>query len=255
MNFQQLMRYETVYFSSHINDFQCYREKYKFDTLKKESKQPMIDNKQIAGLRKIYSKKSLSEDSVLPDPHEQFNLWINEALNSGIDEPNAMTLATSSKDGIPGLRTVLLKGISSDGYVFYTNYQSKKAKDLEENPKAAIMFLWKELERQLIVTGSVEKVSRAESLDYFNSRPRESKIGSWSSVQSSEIPDRKSIEDQFESYSKKFDGKEIPLPDFWGGFKLIPERYEFWQGRENRLHDRICYLKEAEKWKIVRLSP
>ncbi len=215
----------------------------------------MIDNKQIAGLRKTYSKETLSEDSVHPDPHEQFNIWLNEALNSGIDEPNAMTLATSSKNGTPGLRTVLLKGIASDGYIFYTNYKSSKAKDLEENPKAAIMFLWKDLERQLIVTGNVEKVSREESTQYFNSRPRESQIGSWSSEQSSEIPDRKFIEDQYESYSKKFEGKDIPLPDFWGGFKLIPEKYEFWQGRENRLHDRICYLKEPENWKIVRLSP
>lgn len=215
----------------------------------------MINNKQIAGLRKIYSKKTLTEDSVLPDPREQFNLWLNEALNSGIDEPNAMVLATSSKNGIPGIRTVLLKGIEPDGYVFYTNYMSSKARDLEENPNGAIMFLWKELERQLIVSGRILKISRKESTIYFDSRPRESKIGSWASVQSSEIPDRKFLEEKFESYLKKFEGKEIPLPEYWGGYKLIPERYEFWQGRENRLHDRICYLKEKDSWKIVRLSP
>jgi len=215
----------------------------------------MIDNKQIAGLRKIYSKKTLSEDSVLPDPHEQFNIWLNEALNSGIDEPNAMTLATSTKDGIPGIRTVLLKGIAPDGYIFYSNYLSKKAQELAENPNAAILFLWKELERQLFVSGRVEKLSREESLEYFITRPRESKIGTWASIQSSVIPDRKFIEEQFDDYLKKFEGDDIPLPDFWGGYKLIPVKYEFWQGRENRLHDRICYIKKSDSWEIVRLSP
>jgi len=215
----------------------------------------MIDNKQIAGLRKTYSLKTLSEESVLADPYEQFIVWLNEALNSGIDEPNAMQLATSSKEGIPGIRTVLLKGIASDGYIFYSNYLSRKARDIDENPNAALLFFWKELERQLIVSGQVEKISREESAAYFISRPRQSQIGTWSSIQSSVIPDRKFIEDQFNSYLKKFEGNDIPLPDYWGGYKLKPYRYEFWQGRENRLHDRICYIKEAENWGIMRLSP
>jgi pyridoxamine 5'-phosphate oxidase len=215
----------------------------------------MIDNKEIAGLRKIYSKKSLSEENVLPDPHEQFIIWLNEALNSAIDEPNAMTLATSSSTGVPGIRTVLLKGIADDGYIFYSNYLSQKAQHIEENPNAAILFFWKELERQLTVTGHIVKLQRHETEAYFTTRPRESQIGAWASIQSSVIPDRKFIEEQFKMYSEKFGTSEIPVPDYWGGYKLIPDKYEFWQGRENRLHDRISYIKEDEGWKILRLSP
>jgi pyridoxamine 5'-phosphate oxidase len=215
----------------------------------------MIDNKEIAGLRRNYSNKLLSEENVLPDPHEQFIIWLNEALNSAILEPNAMVLATSSLQGLPGVRTVLLKGIAEDGYIFYTNYLSKKAQEIEENPNASILFLWKELERQLMVAGRIEKLPREESEAYFNTRPPESKIGAWASIQSSVVPNRKFIEEQYEMYTKKFSGSEVPMPDYWGGYKLIPYKYEFWQGRENRLHDRIAYVKEENFWQIIRLSP
>jgi pyridoxamine 5'-phosphate oxidase len=215
----------------------------------------MIDNKEIAGLRKNYTKKILSVKSVLPDPHEQFIIWLNEALNAAIDEPNAMVLSTSGKDGIPGIRTVLLKGIASDGYIFYTNYLSKKAQEIEENPYCSALFFWKELERQLIVAGRVEKISREESQNYFSTRPPESKIGAWASIQSSVIPNRQFIEEQFTKYSEKYTDPDIPMPDYWGGYKIIPYKYEFWQGRENRLHDRICYVRESDNWRIMRLSP
>jgi pyridoxamine 5'-phosphate oxidase len=215
----------------------------------------MIDNRDIASLRKSYTKKTLSRKTVMPDPHEQFILWLNEALNSAIDEPNAMVLATSSKDAIPGIRTVLLKGIASDGYIFYSNYLSKKAQEIEENPNVSALFLWKELERQLIISGRVEKISKEESLAYFHTRPEESKIGAWASIQSSVIPDRNFIEEQFKIYTDKYSGTDIPMPEYWGGYKIIPNRYEFWQGRENRLHDRIAYIKETDSWRIFRLSP
>jgi pyridoxamine 5'-phosphate oxidase len=230
-------------------------KKINLGSLKKSFLRIMIENKEIAGLRRNYSNKPLSEDNVHTHPHEQFIIWLNEALNAAIIEPNAMILATSSQNGIPGIRTLLLKGIAEDGYIFYTNYLSKKAQEIEENPNASILFLWKELERQLIVAGRIEKLPREESEEYFNTRPVESKIGAWASIQSSVIPDRKFIEEEYERYNKKFSGSEIPMPDYWGGYKLIPYKYEFWQGRESRLHDRISYIKENNSWKILRLSP
>ena len=215
----------------------------------------MINNNEISKLRRSYSLKELSENSVLSNPISQFSVWMNEAISSNLLEPNAMILATASKEGIPSVRTVLLKGFDESGFVFYTNYESAKASNLIENPAASLLFLWLELERQIRITGKVEKASRVESEKYFSSRPRESQLGAWASKQSSVIASREVLEKKFEEMREKFEGKEIPLPPFWGGYRVIPNKIEFWQGRESRLHDRICYALEKEVWKIERLSP
>ena len=202
-----------------------------------------------------YIKTQLSEETVSKDPINQFKQWYAEAEKSEVLEPSASILSTADKNSFPSARTVLLKGVEERGFVFYTNYISKKAKDLSENPNASLLFLWKELERQVRIEGKVEKVSGQDSEKYFHSRPKESQISAWVSVQSSIIPDRKYLDDKFEEYNKKFGGGEIPLPDYWGGYILLPLYFEFWQGRENRLHDRICYKKENKGWKIFRLAP
>jgi len=215
----------------------------------------MINNNDISKLRRSNALKELSEASVSSNPFTQFSVWMNEAIKSNLLDPNAMTLATASKEGIPSARTVLLKGFDERGFVFYTNYESTKAKDLDENPNAALLFLWIELERQVRISGEVEKVSQADSEEYFISRPRESQLGAWASKQSSVIASREVLERQFEEMKKRFENKEIPLPPFWGSYRVIPKRIEFWQGRESRLHDRICYTLIDGKWKIERLSP
>jgi pyridoxamine 5'-phosphate oxidase len=197
----------------------------------------------------------LTENKADPNPFSQFSKWYNEILKSDIIEPNAMVLATSSVNGIPSVRTVLLKNFDKYGFVFYTNYESNKAKDLLSNPYAELLFLWLEQERQVRIYGKVEKVSIEESEEYFHSRPESSQIGSWASRQSSIIPGRKYLEQKYKEYSEKFKNARIPLPSFWGGFRLIPEKFEFWQARESRLHDRICYKKKNNDWEIVRLSP
>ena len=214
----------------------------------------MLNKEELANLRRTWSTRKLDETSVGKNPMDQFSLWMQEAIEAQILDPNAMTLATSDSEGNPSARIVLLKGIDEKGLVFFTNYGSKKSGDLSENPKAAVVFLWKELERQLRVTGNVVKVSKEESGEYFKSRPYESRIGAWASNQSSIVPDRNYLEEKFEEAKKKFP-MEVPLPDFWGGFRIIPERFEFWQGRESRMHDRIAYIKENGDWKIVRLAP
>ena len=165
-----------------------------------------------------------------------------------------MTLATASKEGVPSVRTVLLKGYDENGFLFFTNYESRKGKELTENPVAELLFYWMDLQRQVRISGKVEKISKLESENYFKTRPLESKIGAWASKQSEVIPDREYLEKQFSEYEKKFKDN-VPLPSNWGGFRLIPERFEFWQGRESRLHDRICYLKKNNVWEIVRLAP
>ncbi len=199
--------------------------------------------------------KELTEPEVNSNPFDQFKIWFEEVLKSDLKEPNAMIVATSTKDGIPSVRTVLLKEFDESGFVFYTNYESEKGKELLENPNAALLFYWGFLERQIRITGKVEKVSREKSAEYFHSRPRESQIGAWASNQSQIIKDREYLQNKFNEFNSKFKDKEIPLPDYWGGFKVVPEKFEFWQGRESRLHDRICYLKENNTWKIVRLAP
>lgn len=214
-----------------------------------------MNNNNSLKARRSQILKELNENSVLADPISQFSIWMDEALESNLIEPNAMILATSSKKGVPSVRTVLLKAFDDKGFVFYTNYESSKAKDLNENPIASLLFLWLDLERQIRITGKVEKVSREESEKYFSSRPHESQLGAWASKQSSVIANREVLEKQYEVMKQKFDGKEIPLPPLWGGYRVIPHNIEFWQGRERRLHDRICYTLDAGKWKIERLSP
>ena len=198
---------------------------------------------------------NISESSVDKDPFIQFKRWYKLVNDSNISMFDAMILATSTLNGIPSLRTVLLKSVDVNGFVFFTNYFSRKGKELIENPNSALLFYWKELERQVRIEGKIEKVSRSESKEYFHSRPRESQIGAWVSNQSSEIPNREFLDNKFNDLKKKFEDKEIPLPVYWGGYKLIPIYFEFWQGRENRLHDRICYKKIKDEWRIFRLSP
>ncbi len=197
----------------------------------------------------------LTEQNVDPNPIMQFSHWFKELLKSEVKEPNAMILATASAKGIPSVRTVLLKKFDEEGFVFFTNYKSHKAKDLMRNPVAEILFLWLELERQVRIRGSVKKVSLKESEEYFHSRPVDSQIGAWASNQSSVIPNREFLEAKFEETAGKYKDGKIPLPPFWGGFILKPVEFEFWQGRESRLHDRISYRKKKNNWEIVRLSP
>jgi pyridoxamine 5'-phosphate oxidase len=210
----------------------------------------------IADLRREYSSQSLMESDVASNPVSQFEKWWNEALESAIIEPNAMTLATASSDGMPSARIVLLKGFSQQGFVFYTNYKSFKGIQLEENPKACLVFLWKELERQVRITGLVKKTEVKESDEYFSSRPEGSKIGAWASPQSQVIRGREWLEKEFREYNNKFKGHAPQRPPHWGGYLVQPVIIEFWQGRQSRLHDRIQYsLDDAGNWKIERLAP
>lgn len=213
-----------------------------------------MKGKELAALRREYSLKQLSRASVSPDPFEQFSIWMNEAINSEILDATAMTVGTVDADRRPSARVVLLKGYGPNGFVFYTNYESRKARDLAANPNAVLHFFWPELERQIIINGHVEKTSHEESETYFASRPIDSKIGAWASNQSSKISSRDALEKRFEEMQTKF-GDNVPLPPFWGGFRLVPERFEFWQGRASRLHDRISYESTESGWKIFRLSP
>jgi pyridoxamine 5'-phosphate oxidase len=214
----------------------------------------MVDNKKLANLRGKYIDAELSESNARNDPFMQFSLWMDDVLRSGIIEPNAMILATSDENNIPSMRAVLLKEIKENKFIFYTNYDSKKAHDLNINPNASLLFFWRDLGRQIRITGIISKTSKEESEKYFATRPYESRIAAWASQQSSEIPNRKFLENKYEEIKKKF-GNDVPLPPFWGGFKLVPDRFEFWQGRLNRLHDRIAYFKEGDKWRIIRLAP
>jgi len=209
----------------------------------------------LADLRIDYTKHGLVESDLNSDPFQQFGFWFDQALKAQVDEPNAMTLATSSLDGQPSARIVLLKGFDQQGFVFYTNYESRKGKELSNNNKAALLFFWSSLERQVRIEGTVEKVSLEESKVYFDSRPEGSRIGAWSSHQSEPIDSRKILEDQVSHYSASFSNQEIPLPPFWGGYRLKPHLLEFWQGRQSRLHDRLRYRLIDGHWHIDRLSP
>lgn len=212
-------------------------------------------NGAIADLRLEYSTQSLLENDVEVHPIDQFDKWWQQALNAELREPNAMTLATASADGIPSARIVLLKGFSKDGFVFFTNYKSFKALHLEENPKACLVFFWSELERQVRITGIVSKIPADESDLYFYSRPRGSQLGAWVSPQSQVIPDRKWIDEAYIKIENEFKESEPKRPVHWGGYIVQPVIMEFWQGRPSRLHDRIQYTFENGGWKIERLAP
>jgi len=209
----------------------------------------------IADIRREFQYAGLSRDDLNENPIEQFEKWFVDARDANLDNPNALSLATVNEDGSPSLRTVLLKAFDEKGFVFFTNYGSRKAHDLDRNPKSAMLLHWLELDRQVKIQGDVSRISTAESLAYFTSRPRGSQIGAWSSQQSSPIGSRTLLVQAFESMKKKFAEGEIPLPDFWGGYRLEPSVIEFWQGRENRLHDRFEFRRQGDAWDIQRLQP
>ncbi len=210
----------------------------------------------IANIRKDYKLKSFTEKDANTNAIQQFSAWWDEAVNSQIDEVNAFTIATSTKDGRPSARVVLLKGFDHNGFVFFTNYQSHKGKELAYNPQAAMVFFWKELERQIRIEGVIEKVPAQESDDYFFSRPMGSQIGAWASPQSNIISSREVIEENAKKYESEFAVSAITRPPHWGGYRLQPQKIEFWQGRPNRLHDRLQYtILENGEWKMERLAP
>ncbi len=211
--------------------------------------------KSLGDLRRDYSLQELSESAVAADPFAQFSNWFDEYLASQPSEPSGFLLSTVGAEGYPSSRVVLLKGFDEHGLVFFTNYKSKKARDMAHESRVAMTFFWPELERQVHVRGVAERTSREESETYFASRPVASKLGAWASKQSSELADRSELEQEFETVKKRFDGGDIPCPEFWGGFRIVPTRFEFWQGRRSRLHDRICYELNEGKWHIFRLYP
>lgn len=208
----------------------------------------------LTSIRSEFIKGGLNRSDLNDSPFKQFELWFSQAKDAGIVEPSAMSLATADEAGF-GIRTVLLKYFDESGFVFFTNYNSKKSKQISSNPNVAILFPWLALERQVKVSGTVERISTIESVKYFASRPKNSQIGAWASQQSSHLSSRQVLISQFNSMKDKFGKGEVPLPDFWGGYRVIPSTIEFWQGRENRLHDRFTYRVEQGSWLIERLSP
>ena len=213
-------------------------------------------DKTIADLRIDYTKSGLVETDVDPNPFKQFKKWFDQALAAQLPEPNAMTLATVSQDGKPRARIVLLKNFNEQGFVFYTNYNSQKSQEIAQNPSAALIFWWAELERQVRIEGNVEKVAESESDEYFYSRPVGSQLGAWASQQSQIIDNREVLEHQLQELEKIYQNQTIPRPPHWGGYRIVPQAIEFWQGRTNRLHDRLYYsLLEDHTWVIKRLSP
>jgi len=215
-----------------------------------------MDNSIIQNLRHEYEAEELNEQSISKDPIIQFGKWFQDAVNAGTPEPNAMTLATANVDFKPSARIVLLKGIEEGGFVFFTNYNSRKGKELLWNPYATLLFFWAEVHRQIRIEGRVIKISPEASENYFRSRPDGSRLGAFISPQSEVIENRKFLEDKLAEAERKFANTDVPRPEHWGGYKLIPNQIEFWQGRPNRLHDRLLYtLVDQDQWKIERLAP
>jgi len=215
-----------------------------------------IDKATVQNLRQDYRSAALSEEDATENPYQLFEKWFTEALNAQVLEPNAMTLATCSSICIPSARIVLLKEFNEYGFVFYTNYESQKGKEIQENPYAALVFFWGDLERQIRIEGVVEKVSEEESTNYFKSRPKGSQLGALTSPQSKIIPNREFLAEKIAQLEKDYEDKEIIKPKYWGGYRVIPNRIEFWQGRSNRLHDRLAYVQEKDQsWKFERLAP
>jgi pyridoxamine 5'-phosphate oxidase len=212
-------------------------------------------DQKIASLRREYTLRDLTRDSVNDNPVAEFKKWLNEAVNAKVNDPTSMILATAGSDGKPSARVVLLKDVTNRGLSFYGNYESKKGRQLAENPNAALVFFWPELERQVRFEGVTAVLSGKESDEYFNSRPEGSKAGAWASRQSTVIASRQVLENEVYKIVKLYQGRPIPRPPFWGGYRLIPVMAEFWQGRTDRLHDRIQYISREGDWEIVRLSP
>jgi pyridoxamine 5'-phosphate oxidase len=213
-----------------------------------------MNTSDLANLRRDYAGKELTKASVESDPYVQFTKWLDEALTSEIIDANAMLLSTVDADCRPSSRVVLLKGVDDRGFVFFTNYESKKAADLAKNPKASLTFFWPQLQRQVHISGTAETIPTSESAAYFKTRPYDSQIGAWASHQSSVIESRAALEAKFETMRERFRA-EVPLPPFWGGYRVTPNQIEFWQGRASRLHDRIVYRLLGSHWLTERLSP
>lgn len=210
----------------------------------------------LAAMRRQYQHDGLLEDRIAADPLTQFTDWFHDAADAGVDEPNAMVLSTADAAGRPGSRTVLLKGFDRRGFVFYTNYGSRKGTDLAANPYASLLFPWITLARQVIVGGRVEKVGRDETAAYFRTRPHGSQLGAWASEQSSPVAGREVLERRYADLEARYpEGEGVPVPPFWGGYRVVPETVEFWQGRENRLHDRLRYVADGGGWRVERLCP
>lgn len=210
----------------------------------------------IDQLRREYRREGLSEDELDSDPVQQFSKWLQQAIEAGMDDPTAMTVATVSESGQPSQRIVLLKHFDERGFVFYTNYESRKAREIAFSPRVSLHFPWHGIDRQVRVCGTAQKVSTGESLKYFLSRPRDSQLAAAVSAQSRPISSRQSLMQQFNVMKEKFANQELPLPDYWGGYRIVPHEIEFWQGRESRLHDRFVYcLQDGKQWSVQRLAP